>query len=60
MKLQLELKDPDALHKIASQFRSEKKRSQFYDTYAELGDYFRIELDTKTLEARLIELKDWK
>lgn len=61
-KVTVKFKDPDlACHLARAQHpRSDDKRDEFYDKYFEFAEYGRIEIDTKTLEARLLPRADWK
>lgn len=58
----IKFKDPDVAHEIirAQHPRSESKREEFSHTYFEFGEYGQIEIDTKTLAARLLPVDDWK
>lgn len=72
MKIQINFKDPDAIYEILEGAhplpddenditpRMEKARDDFCAKYFEYGDYGRIEIDTKTLAARLLPRKEWK
>lgn len=72
MKVRIHFKDPDAIFEIMNGKhplpddedyitpKMEKDRDAFCDRYFEYGDYGRIEIDTTTLEARLLPRKEWK
>lgn len=61
-KVHIKFKDPDVCWEIirAAHPRSEQKQEEFSDKYFEFGEYGRIEIDTKTLAARLLPIADWK
>lgn len=71
MKIQLQFKDPDVIWEIIRAKhpmpededdispRMEKEREMFSDLYFEYGDYGRIEIDTETLNARLVPRHEW-
>jgi hypothetical protein len=72
MKVQIPFKDPDAIHEIINARlplpkdedditpRMEKERDEFSDEYFEYGDYGCIEIDTDTLTARLLPVREWE
>jgi hypothetical protein len=62
MKVVIKFKSPDAIYEIikGAYPRSERKRDEFCEEYFEYGDYGRIEVDTKTLAARLLPRSEWK
>jgi hypothetical protein len=61
-KVIIKFKSPDAISEMmwARHPRSEDKQEKFCDEYFEYGDYGRIEIDTKTLAARLLPRSEWK
>jgi hypothetical protein len=62
MKVRIKFKDPDVAWQIikGAYPRSESKREAFSNEYFEHGEYGRIEIDTKTLVARLLPRREWK
>jgi hypothetical protein len=62
MKIVINFKSPDAIYEImmARHPRSEDKQEKFCDEYFMYGDYGRVEIDTKTLTARLLPRSEWK
>lgn len=58
----IHFKDPDVADELArgAHPRSEARRDTFYETYFEHGEYGRIEIDPKTLAARLLPVTSWK
>lgn len=60
MILRVPFKDPDLIHEyVRKSVRSEKARTEMYDTYFEHGDYGLIELDTKAGTFKFVPLEDW-
>ena len=67
----IKFKSPDVIYDIASARhpfpededdvtpRMEKERDDFLYAYFEYGDYGRVEIDSKTLECRLVPRKEW-
>lgn len=72
MKIKIQFKDPDAIFEIINGKhplsddeddvtpRMEKEREDFSAEYFEYGDYGRIEIDTESLECKLLPRKEWK
>jgi hypothetical protein len=62
MKIVINFKSPDAIYEIitARHPRSEAKQEAFCEEYFEYGDYGRIEVDSKTLTARLLPRSEWE
>lgn len=72
MKIVIQFKDPDAIYEILNGKhplpddedeitpKMEEQRDDFCDKYFEYGDYGRIEIDTKTLAARLLPRDEWE
>lgn len=61
-KVTIKFKDPDVAHEIirGAHPRSEPQQERFSEKYFEFGEYGRIEIDTKTLAARLLPRAEWK
>lgn len=62
MKVVINFKSPDAIYEIitAKHPRSEDKQDALCEKYFEYGDYGRIEVDTDTMQARLLPRAEWK
>lgn len=72
MKIVINFKSPDAIYEIINGKhplpddedditpRMESEREAFSDEYFEYGDYGRIEVDTDTMQARLLPRAEWK
>lgn len=71
MKVQIQFKNPDAIYEIINGKhplpdneldvtpRMEQEQEDFSEEYFEYGDYGRIEIDTETMECRLLPKKEW-
>jgi hypothetical protein len=61
-KVIIKFKDPDVAHEITRGAHpvSEIAREKFSQKYFEWGEYGRIQIDTKTLAARLLPRSEWK
>ena len=71
-KIQIQFKDPDAIYEILNGKhplpddenditpRMEREREEFSDQFFEYGDYGVIEIDTETMDCRLLPRSEWK
>ena len=71
-KIKIQFKDPDAIWEIINAKhplpddeddvtpRMEKEREDFSDEYFEYGDYGVVEIDSETMECKLLQRKYWK
>lgn len=53
----LNAKDPDALSYSGL---SAEENAKISEKYAECGEYFKIEVDFKTLKCRLVPVSEWR
>lgn len=72
MKIQIQFKDPDAIYEIINAKhplpddedditpRMERERDEFSKLYFQYGDYGCFEVDTETMQARLLPRSEWK
>lgn len=57
MKNRIQIKQPDL---ELPRHWTDEEREAFHEKYAEFGEYYIIELDTRTLECRLLPKSEWK